>query len=415
MRKQLNLFLITLLTCLVYGCGSGGGGQPTNPIQGGIQTLANQFFESYAATEHFTALSITAQCGNFGIPVTATVGKMGIDNNTTIRVNSIFQMGSITKSFISVVLLQLLEEKHDFSLDDTVGQWFKNQDGTPTYPLWQNVTIRQLFNMTSGIPSYTDNNAFWEYFYAHPYQYVSAEDLISYTSNQPLLFAPGTAYKYSDSAYILLGMLIPKISGKNYNGNDPVQFEINSRIISKLNLHNTYYVTNLPESAANINQLVHGYAYATEAMTDVIPNGTDTTYYSLSIANAAGAIISTTSDINTYIHALYTSGGLLSATQLANLESLISTQTGQPIGKPTADDRMGYGFGIFSLFFNNKVYFWYGGITTGFEDIYFVDPDTFNTAVISVNSTDGLILDKGGIAFYDVDNIMSYLSATCKQ
>ena len=378
-----------------------------------IQQFANTYFESYANSEHFTAVAITTQCGNAGTPITAFVGQMEINDHRQLDANSIFQIGSITKSFIAVILLQLEQEHHanPFSLNDTVRMWFKNADGTSTYPEWQNVTIQQLLNMTSGIPNYVDDPDFWQNFVLHPYDKFSPQMILSYSTNKPIKFEPGTGWYYSDSGYFLLGMLIEKITGKNYGLDDPIQQEIKARITNQLNLHNTYYVPNLPEEVVNQNQLMHGYAESSGGMPTGIPDGTDISLYSLSIANAAGAIISTTEDINRYIHALYTNGKLLNDEQLIQLKSLVSTNNGQPIIEPTAGN-MGFGLGIMSIFYNNKIYYWYAGVSGGFVMAYFIDPGTFNSVVIAINSTGESPFN--GIGVYAVNDIMNYLSENCQ-
>lgn len=413
--KSYILSIFTIVTSVILvGYNNNAGSLNAANMQASIQQFANTYFESHANSEHFTATAITTQCGNSGTPVTAFVGQMGINDHRQLNTNSIFQIGSITKSFIAVVLLQLEQEHHanPFSLNDTVGMWFKNADGTPTYPEWQNVTIQQLLNMTSGIPNYVDDPDFWQNFVLHPYDKFSPQMILAYSINKPIKFKPGMGWYYSDSGYFLLGMLIEKITGKDYGIYDPIQQEIKARITNKLNLRNTYYVPNLPEEVVNQNQLMHGYAESSGGMPTGIPDGTDISLYSLSIANAAGAIISTTEDINTYIHALYTDGRLLNNNQLIQLESLVSNKSGRPMINQNQDDHLGYGLGIINLFFNNKVYYWYSGITTGFEMVYFIDPETFNSVVIAINSTGENPLN--GIAVYAVSNIMSYLSNNCQ-
>ena len=95
-----------------------------------------------------------------------------------MRSNSIWQIGSNTKAFTAVLLLQL-EAEHRLSIDDTVGRWL------PRYPEWGTVSIKRLLNMTSGIPSYEAQSAFFTDYAADPYQYFSKEALVSCAGNPP--------------------------------------------------------------------------------------------------------------------------------------------------------------------------------------------------------------------------------------
>ncbi len=431
-RTTLKIISILFIFGVIVGCNSNTGNSntvvnnnalmlnsakvTTKNMQTDIQQFANTYFESHTNSEHFTATVITTQCGNSGTPVTAFVGQVGINDSRQLDKNSIFQIASITKSFIAVILLQLEQEQQystkPFSLNDTVGMWFKNIDGRPTYPEWQKVTIKQLLNMTSGIPNYVDDPEFWKYAVLHPDEKLSPQMVLSYSTNKPILFEPGTNWHYDDSDYFLLGMLIEKITGKDYGTHDPIQQEIKTRITDKLYLHNTYYVPDLPVKVVNQNQLMHGYAESSGGMQTGIPDGTDTSLWSLSSGNEAGAIISTPENINTYINALYTIGVLLDNNQLIQLKSLVSTNNGQPMIIPNQSDPLGYGLGIMSIFFNNSIYYLYAGISPGFEMAYVIDPITFNSVIMAINSTGENPWN--GILVYTVNNIMNYLSENCQ-
>jgi len=120
----------------------------------------------------------------------------------------LFQIGSNTKAFTAVTLLQL-EADGKLRMDDRIGRWF------PQYPAWRNITIRQLLNMTSGIPTYDAVPAMWKPYVADPYRFYSTADLIAYVYPKRQ-FAPSHGWLYSNTAYLLSEMIIEAVTKHDY-------------------------------------------------------------------------------------------------------------------------------------------------------------------------------------------------------
>ena len=331
---------------------------------------------------YITAISLLAQCGK-SIPTVIVGGTNGINDSTPINENSIFQIGSITKSFISIVILQIAQE-NNINIDDNtvILKWF------PEYPKWGHITLRQLMNMTSGIPGYgyrLDDDIFKKFTLNEYTSKIDPTKILDLTYKLPLHFKPGTRFEYSNTNYTLLGRFIKKVTH-----NDPEE-EVTKRIINKLGLMNTYFPVDREDMIPHINkkQLVHGYAFQpkTSEPYPYMPYGADTLSFSLSDANTGGAMISTPHDINIYLHSIFNADGLFSKYK-KQLTTFVSKQTGKPIMFPTKTDKAGFGLGIIGYYWNKShpIIYAYNGATDGFNFALLVDPKSQVYLVFGINS-----------------------------
>ena len=314
-----------------------------------LQSVLDNALKNKGADVHVTGVPLTFQCDsvNNGYPITISSGKISNENNARdLPVDAIYQIGSETKSFVAVIALQLADEINPYTgdryfgkngLDSTVGQVLSNPVSSETWnATWNNVTLRQLLNMTSHIPDYIDGTApnytdGMLYAYSeNPYQYFSTEYLLSLVAHKPLI---AQGWEYSNTNYLIMGKIITKLTGKS------IEKQITDRIINKIGLMHTYYVKNNPLYAiTNVDQqplLMSGYYYGMDGIpeqalkTQYFYFGVDVKLQTLSWAKSAGSMISTTTDINAYIHALFTNkaqGGLLTSQQLNQLTSLAHTK-----------------------------------------------------------------------------------------
>jgi CubicO group peptidase (beta-lactamase class C family) len=133
-----------------------------------------------------------------------------------------YRIGSVTKQFTAASILQL-QEKGKLQLDDKLSKYFTD------YPKGDSVTIHMLLNHTSGIKNYTDIPEFWP----KAILPLSHDSMIALFKAKPYDFSPGTRWSYSNSGYYLLGVIVEKVSGKNFV--DYLQQEV----INKVGLKNT--------------------------------------------------------------------------------------------------------------------------------------------------------------------------------
>ncbi len=356
-------------------------GDPTPQLQQAV----DNYVQAYGVEEGMSAVTLSVSAPGIN-PITVASGckeKAYPDLNppvpcTPVSTSDLYQIGSNTKVFMAVILLQLeAEHVQNFNINDKVSQYL-------TLPAqWQNeggndVTVKQMLNMTGGIPAYDDNQQFVVDLTHNLNRQFTQADLINYAGQLPMMFTPGTKWYYSNTSYILAGMLIEKLTGHS------VKYEIQQRIFNRYGLNTMYYEPHA--YPGNLyGQMVHGYMEE-EELADYIPMGTDMTAYNLSWASSAGAIVSTTSDVLKWVQALYTSPALLAPQQRQELESLVSTATGQPIVKPTPSDPSAYGLGIFSLLVSGQVVYSYEGGTMAYREIYVYFPEENIVITAGLNS-----------------------------
>ncbi len=133
-------------------------------------------------------------------------GMANFEYTIPMQVDNIFRIGSITKQFTAVAILQLMEQGK-LNLQDSITKFI------PDYPTHgHKITIEHLLTHTSGIMNYTDMKDFEKQMTLDK----KPIEMIDFFKNQPMGFAPGTKFSYSNSGYFLLGYIIEKVSGKTY-------------------------------------------------------------------------------------------------------------------------------------------------------------------------------------------------------
>jgi D-alanyl-D-alanine carboxypeptidase len=245
------------------------------------------------------------------------VGRARLDPDRRLRTGDQARVGSITKTLIAVIALQLKREG-ELGLDDTIEHWLPG-----LVPGGSEITLRMLLNHTSGIFNYTDDPDFLASAFADPYRRWSPRELIDLALANPPLFPPGTSWSYSNTGYILLGLVLQKASGRS------VAELVERRVTRPLHLEDTYFAT----SARFRGSYAHGYAPP-----GLFGDGyTDTSGWTPTWAWAAGALVSTTRDLTTFYQALL-SGHLLPRTLLREMTTTVSPFPGA-----------GYGLGLLTI------------------------------------------------------------------
>ncbi|MGW3247227.1 serine hydrolase domain-containing protein [Streptomyces sp. NPDC001070] len=296
-----------------------------------------------------------------GRVATAAAGYADLATKRRMTTGDHLRIGSNTKAFTATVVLQLVAE-HRLRLDDTVARFLPgivhNADG---------ITVRQLLNHTSGLFPFEQDPAF-----AAPYlrgdagYYRSPQQLVALADAHAPLFPPGTKFSYSNTNYMLLGLIIEKVTHHSYGA------ELNRRIIKPLGLRDT----RLPVRSLSIQKpAVHGYMInqpggATKDITSAI---------SPSTTWAAGALTSTFNDLARFDRALLT-GRLLPKAQLAQMK-----QAG-PFKVDPADPSKGYGLGLEKLKLCGITMWGHTGTVLGTQTNAFTSADGTRQLVLSTNA-----------------------------
>jgi D-alanyl-D-alanine carboxypeptidase len=260
------------------------------------------------------------------------------------------RVGSVTKAFVTTLLLRLAQEG-ELSLDEPIAAYF------PDIPDGSRITLRELADMTSGIP---DNFANPEF----SFEYLTGETftptrLVELGVSQPPLFAPGTAWSYSNTNTVLLGMVIQKVTGQ------PLAAALKQRVFDPLGLRGT----SLPSRPRLPKPFAAGYTYQTL-------NGRlgDATFNTPTATWAAGGIVSTVPDLLKAAPMFGTGRPLLSAATQRQREHWV--------GFPPNSPQQRYGLGIFDF----AGWIGHNGGIPGYTAIAWYLPQRHLSLVVAVNS-----------------------------
>jgi D-alanyl-D-alanine carboxypeptidase len=244
-------------------------------------------------------------------------GVARLDPSLPLTTAARFRIGSVTKSFIATVALQLVGEGR-LRLDDPVDRWLPW-----LVPGGTQIDLRMLLNHTSGLYDYTEDPVVAQRIFTDPTRGMSPRQLVGVATSYPPLFPPGTAWSYSNTNYILVGLMVEAATGRT------VHELVQQRITGPLRLAGTTF----PAHDRDVRGY-HAHGYRPPALTGA--GYLDVTRFAPSLAWTAGAIVSTADDLRRFYAALL-GGRLLRPAQLAQM---LTTVPVVPV--------FGYGLGIAS-------------------------------------------------------------------
>jgi D-alanyl-D-alanine carboxypeptidase len=293
-----------------------------------------------------------------------TAGHAKSDSPRAIRLDDHMRIASVTKAFTGAVTLRLVE-RGKLALPATIGEI------RPDLPAsWHPITVRQLLYHTSGLPNYTATTAFQTYFPDHLGDFISVAQIIGFAASEPVEFAPGTRYEYSNTGTIVLGLMAETATRK------PFAELLKQLVLKPLGLDETSFPSGV--ALALPKPFVRGYVFDGPGLPPVnvsqliSPSGTW----------SAGAIVSTPRDLNTFVRA-WAGGGLLSkpAVRKAQTAFLPPFSGGEPPGP-------GLNRGGLTLYRYRTpcgVVFGHTGNFPGYTQFIAASPDGRNSAVVSAN------------------------------
>jgi D-alanyl-D-alanine carboxypeptidase len=349
------------------GAASASPGAPNGAaVQAALRHDLTHYLTAQRKAEHISAVSLRVTFPGSKPSIDLATGTTRYGGGPPVSTSALWQIGSNTKAFTAVILLQL-EAEGKLSISDPIGKWL------PQYPAWRNVTIRQLLDMTSRIPDYAFQPAFVAALAAAPAARFSAARLVSYVTGLPL--APA-GWTYSDTNYILAQMIIERVTHDSYAD------QLTRRIIVPLGLRTMCYAP-YTCPAADAARMPAGY-FEMSAAPSLL--GQPMPPLALTWAQGAGAIVSSLQDMTTWDRDLYL-GRELPPRQQHQLESLVSETTGQPIARTTPADPAGFGLGVQQLTDQPIGTVWtYEGGTLGFRVEHFYFPHSGIIIALAVNS-----------------------------
>ena len=222
-------------------------------------------------------------------------GFADVDKNIAADRMTKYKIGSVTKTFTAVMIMQLIEEKK-LNLQTKLNRFY------PKITNAEKITIYDLLHHRTGIVDYINGDSITA---KNIYRFHSKEEMIQKITDYKPLFEPGTKHEYSNSNYNLLGYIIETLTKKSYAEN------IQTRIVKKANLLNTYFPQGKIETSIG-----ESYSY--------LFNGTKwekVEEWENSIAYSAGAIISTPADLTRFMYALF-DGKLVKPSSLEQMKEI---------------------------------------------------------------------------------------------
>ncbi|MBL4604242.1 MAG: beta-lactamase family protein [Flavobacteriaceae bacterium] len=268
-------------------------------------------------------------------------GLSNLELNTKMIPENVFEIGSMTKQFTAISILMLVEQQK-ISLTDEITKFIP---GYPTHG--QKITVHHLLNHTSGIKNYTSIRRLFK---------VARNDmkpleLINFFKNEPIDFNPGEKYKYNNSAYIILGYIIEKISGDTYE-----EF-ISKHIFQKINMTNSRYASH----SKIIKNRAYGYSNRGQHQNAM--------YISFTLPYAGGSLMSTIDDLSKWQNSL-------NSYKLIKKETLDKAFTNYTLNNGKSID-YGYGWNVKKI--GNTPSLEHGGSIFGYKSmgVYIPSKDVY--------------------------------------
>ena len=305
------------------------------------------------------------------------LGVSGVSHeSTSITPDMIFGAGSTTKSFMAALILQLVEEKQ-LSLEDPIGKYL------PSYPnISGSVTIHQLLNHTSGIYNVTEHSSFWDTILWNRMKSWSPEEILQNFVSTPY-FSPGEGWHYSNTNYILLGMLAEAVTGSK------VSSELRNRFLTPLGLTRTFLEIEEQITGTVAHRWYDFYGDGTpDDISFLIRTSEFSAYWT------AGAMFSTAEDLAKWAQALF-GGSVLKQSSLDQMLTFHSPTPGEP-------QMAGYGLGALKYapeVVAQETAYGHGGWVIGYQTVlaYLPDYDVTISIIINENNDDCLLAIADGL------------------
>lgn len=308
--------------------------------------------------------------GPCGVRYAGATGLAALDSQTPMQTTDTFEVASITKTFTATTTLLLIEDGH-FGLETPIGQLLPASLLNRMLVLQGHdysgeITVHQLLNHTSGLPDFWSDppfetpgvNAFLADFMADPSHFWAPEETLSYVPDLYAYGRPGAGYHYSDTNYVLLGLLIERDTGLS------LQEVFRDRLLTPLGMNDTY----LSYREAPVSTLFESHRY--ESDWDMYGKTHQSADW------ASGGLVSSTRDLSRFMHALAEGQIFRNASTLEAMRTAV----------PTGTTDVTYGLGIFRIALDDGGELW-GHDGYGNAFMYYSEGDG-HVHVGTLNQTD---------------------------
>ncbi|KTC84498.1 serine hydrolase domain-containing protein [Legionella brunensis] len=294
--------------------------------------------------------------------ITVTVGLADKKNHQLMQGTNNFRIASMSKTFLATTILKLVEE-NKLTLDAKIAHLLPDSIDINRLPNGKKVTVRQLLQMRSGIPDYVDYDAYSKLVGQMVGKKWTPQLCIEIVYNEKPHFAPDSSYEYSNTNYLLLQLIVEKLTGHSYAAS------IRQKILDPLHLKNTFI--EIAESNVTNQLRTHGYQLEDQHLTDV-------TTLNDGLGMGDSGMISTVNDLNQFIQALLKEKIILSPTSLKEMLHM-------------KDD---YGLGIYGEEISGEWAQTHNGMSSGFQGQYYYFPKEQLTIILLTNYFDTDLIEK---------------------
>ena len=281
--------------------GAVGGAASAAPSKGEAESLKSR---AQGLVEAGYPAALAAVSDSKGESAGVAVGKGSLETGQAPPMDGEVRIGSNTKTFVAVVVMQMVQEGK-VGLDEPIETYLpglikgEGIDGSK-------ITVRQLLQHTSGLPDFDETLVGTTDVFQYRHHYVTPRDVLDSALSKPAQFEPGAQWKYTNTNYVVLGMLVERVSQR------PVGEQIDQRIVKKLGLSHTYFPAPGEEKIRGTHP--RGYHLNGEGKLEDITEMDPTWGW------AAGAMVSTPSELNTFFQAVF-DGRLLTQSSIDEMKN----------------------------------------------------------------------------------------------
>ncbi|MFC1492616.1 serine hydrolase domain-containing protein [candidate division KSB1 bacterium] len=295
-------------------------------------------------------------------------GLSDVENNIPMKPSDRMFTGSQGKTFVAGLMMQLHDEKK-LSLDDRISKYLGDEEWFSRIPNHEVLTVRMLMHHTGGLPRYVFKPAFIEALTTTPDKTYKPEELLSFIFDDPPMHEPDKGWAYSDTDFIIIGMIIEKICGSTYYS------ELEKRILKPFKLKDT-----IPSDRKVLPGLIPGYT-ADKAAPFFLPEKVQVDgelVLNPQFEWCGGGLITTSMDLARWAKLLY-EAKVFSQESLNEMLKPVNFRTGQP-------DETGYGLGVFIFDTPSGIVYGHHGVFPGYETAMFYLPEEQIGIALQINA-----------------------------
>ena len=353
--RRIALTLFVLVAVVAASLTAGAGTRPTAPV---AERALERAIERFVGVKGGPpGIAVVVQRGD-DAPALFTAGVADTTTEVAPTIDDHMRLASVAKAFSGATALSVVADGM-LSLDDTVGA---RVPGMPE--AWADVTLAQLLHHTSGLPDFSDSREFRVALEESLLVPPPPATLLSYVADDPLLFEPGSEYRYSNSDNIVVGLMVEAATGR------PYEQELEERVYAPLGLTST----SLPRDAALPTPFLHGYAVSGSSPDDV------SEIFAAGWTWASGGIVSTPGDATRFVRG-YAAGATTNPQTKDDQFDFVEGHSYPPgPGKNTA------GLAIFRYKTRCGTVYGHTGNTAGYTQFIGATPDGSRSATVGITA-----------------------------